>query len=321
MSTPAVCKSWRRRTDHTPRLLAPVCAAMESRPTSLARTLVAALLCTAACTAPTRPSQATHGPTTPPRAAPGSGIGSGIGSENGSENDSENDANVEVRELADGVWLHTSYEHMPEFGLVLSNGLLVRIDRGLLLVDTAWTDAQTEQIAQWAEANLNASITAAVVTHGHRDKMGGVGALVKRGIATYALDITNQAASSRGLTPARETLTLENDVASLFGGTVEVFYPGPGHTADNVVVYVAGARVLFGGCLIRPGKSKTLGNTADADVGHWDKAVERVQSRYGQATHVVPSHGPPGSLDLLAHTIERVRAHRADNPSTVDSTD
>ena len=39
-------------------------------------------------------------------------------------------------------------------------------------------------------------------------------------------------------------------------------------------------RLLFGGCLIKTGH--TIGNTADADLGHWEAAVrslERLQPR------------------------------------------
>jgi metallo-beta-lactamase class B len=217
---------------------------------------------------------------------------------------------VEFGELADGVWLHTSYKSLPGVGPFPSNGLIVRTGDALLLVDTAWNDEQTEEIIEWARHTLGMPIEYAVITHAHDDKMGGVGALNRRGIRTLALHLTNAAARTRGLVPTNETLTLPKGEATRIGG-VEVFYPGGGHTEDNVVVYVEDVEVLFGGCLIRPDASESLGNTADANVEHWDVAVESLQRRYGEARHVVPSHGPPGGAGLLAHTIALVRAHRA----------
>lgn len=65
----------------------------------------------------------------------------------------------------------------------------------------------------------------------------------------------------------------------------------------------AGARVLFGGCAVRPGSSSLLGNTEDADVGGWPEAIRRVQARFPAVEVVVPSHGPPGDRTLLFHTI------------------
>jgi glyoxylase-like metal-dependent hydrolase (beta-lactamase superfamily II) len=188
--------------------------------------------------------------------------------------------------------------------------LIVRVDDGLLLVDTAWNDDQTEKIIKWAEDELKLPIKYLVVTHAHDDKMGGVAALNKRGTPTYALQLTNEAAKTRDLVLTSEMLALKEGEATRIGG-VEVFYPGGGHTEDNVVVFVKDANVLFGGCLIRPGTSQSLGNTADANIDHWDMAVERLKRRYGTATHVVPSHGPPAGAELLEHTIALVRDHRA----------
>lgn len=217
---------------------------------------------------------------------------------------------VEFTKLTDDVWVHTSYKSLPEIGPFPSNGLVVKTDAGPVLVDTAWNDAQTDRILEWSEETLGAPIEHLIVTHAHDDKMGGVGALHQRNIATHGLRLTNETAKTRSLVPTRESFDLAEGQAVEIGG-VEVFNPGAGHTEDNVVVFVESTHVLFGGCLVRPGASGSLGNTADADVDHWDVAVERLEQRYAErAEHVVPSHGPPGGRELLGHTIELVREHR-----------
>ena len=219
---------------------------------------------------------------------------------------------VEFTKLTSDVWLHTSYKSLPEIGPFPSNGLIVKTSQGPVLVDTAWNDEQTNRILDWSEQTLGAPIEHLIVTHAHDDKMGGVGALHQRSIATHALRQTNEAARPRSLVPTRESFDLAEGQAVEIGG-VEVFHPGAGHTEDNVVVFIASTHVLFGGCLVRPGASGSLGNTADADVDHWDDAVQRLVQRYGKlAEHVVPSHGPPGGPELLEHTIELVHRHRAE---------
>ena len=135
--------------------------------------------------------------------------------------------------------------------------------------------------------------------------MGGMAALEEVGIETMASHLTNQAAPSRDLLPAAVSLDLERPASIAVG--VEAFYPGPGHTIDNIVVYVADARVLFGGCLIRPGASTTLGNTDDADVAEWSSSVERAAERYTTAEIVVPSHGSWAGRELLDHTARLAR--------------
>lgn len=206
------------------------------------------------------------------------------------------------QQIAPSVWVHTSYKDLGNGVPVASNGLLVRSGDELLLVDTAWTVEQTRDILEWAQQETGRTVTRAVVTHAHEDKMGGLAALHDEQIPTLASRETNRAASERELTPATRTLAFDGPEPIV--QDVEAFYPGPGHTEDNIVVYIADSRILFGGCLIRPASASTLGNTADADVAHWSTAVEKVSHRYPEAQIVVPSHGKWGDRTLLSHTID-----------------
>jgi metallo-beta-lactamase class B len=86
-------------------------------------------------------------------------------------------------------------------------------------------------------------------------------------------------------------------------GSAEVFYPGPAHTRDNVVVWLAESRVLFGGCAVRAASDTSVGNVADADVKEWPASIRRVRDRYPTADVVVPGHGDPGGRELLEHTL------------------
>ena len=107
----------------------------------------------------------------------------------------------------------------------------------MLVVDTAWTDDQTAQILNWIKQEINLPVALAVVTHAHQDKMGGMDALHAAGIATcHAL--SNQLARKRdgcGATQPdfrRQWLGRTSNRAQL--GPLKVFYPGPGHTSDNI---------------------------------------------------------------------------------------
>lgn len=205
----------------------------------------------------------------------------------------------ELEELAPGVWLHKSYQQTQSWGLVLSHGLVIRGSDGVLLVDTAWTNADTEKLLAMAEEKTGQKPTQLVVTHAHQDKIGGLNGF-HRGSPqgrSFAHPLTQIDAPLRGFPTASHPLE-----ALQFEG-VEVFYPGPGHSRDNIVVYYAPARILFGGCLIRPLGSQDLGNTGDADVGHWATAVRKVRERFPEARIVIPSHGPPAGPEILEHTV------------------
>lgn len=221
-----------------------------------------------------------------------------------------------LEKIAEGVWIHKSYGMAGKWGKVLSQGLVMQTDAGIVLVDTAWNDADTEKLLALIEAETGELPVQAIITHAHADKMGGMNALRAREIPSLAHQFTNEDAPARGLTPARTSILLSEKAhtyAELPDSSVqyEMFYPGAGHTRDNIVVYYPPAKVLFGGCLIRPGDAKDMGNTADGDVGHWAQAVRNVADAFPDAEIVIPSHGPMGGRELLDHTIELAQAAAA----------
>lgn len=222
---------------------------------------------------------------------------------------------VRLREVRDGVWVHTATRKIGGGRVFPSNGLVVRDGDGLLLVDTAWGDENTAALLVAVEAQIGLPVRRAVSTHFHDDRTGGVGVLRAAGVETLATPLTRRLAEggrqagAADDVPARDLAGLASPGAAVRLGPVEVFYPGPGHTRDNVVVYVPGARVLFGGCAVHEAARRTAGNVADADLDAWAASVERVRDRYPEAEVVAPGHGAPGGPELLDHTVALVEAH------------
>jgi metallo-beta-lactamase class B VIM len=210
---------------------------------------------------------------------------------------------LQVSELRPGVWLHTSWQALSDGTRFPSNGLLVREGDRLVLVDTAWGEERTGELLQWIDSMLRLPIARAVITHSHDDRIGGASLLVKRGIPFYAHPLTRQFATEQGLPlpEALEGLTEAGGTTRI--GSAEVFYPGPAHARDNVMVWLPESGVLFGTCAVRAAGSTSLGNVADADVPAWPAAIRRTLERYGEARVVVPGHGKPGGSELLRHTL------------------
>lgn len=170
-----------------------------------------------------------------------------------------------------------------------SNGLIAITERGLMLIDTAWTPSQTEAILRWGDERLKQPWIGAVITHDHADRDGGLDALARRSIPVSALDLTVEKLRQRhigGVGTLFSARSGQVDVKDDRG--FEAFYPGPGHASDNIVVRFDS--LLFGGCLIKSADADDLGFTGDADLKAWPAAVRRVQERYGKTT-VVPGHG------------------------------
>jgi metallo-beta-lactamase class B len=171
----------------------------------------------------------------------------------------------------------------------------------VVLIDTPWTSDQTRRLVIWAEEELQAPVTHVVVTHFHPDCMGGIAIAHERQIPTYGSVRTAELAAAEGQPPPR---TLFESVKTLKVGdeTLELFAPGAGHAPDNIVVWLAERRVLFGGCLIRSAAARRLGHLGVADLERWPATLDRVQQRYGEPALIVPGHGSPGGVELIDKT-------------------
>jgi metallo-beta-lactamase class B VIM len=218
------------------------------------------------------------------------------------------DTAVELDSLAPGVWVHTSYYTYPDGSRFSSNGLVVRDGDGVTLIDTAWGERVTATLLDRIERDIRLPVRQAIVTHAHGDRIAGADLLRDRGIPVRAHPRTIELAMEVGLPPPSDSLSgLGKPGAFVSVGDVEVFYPGPGHAPDNLMVWVPAAKVLFGGCAVRPADATTLGNTAHADPQEWPLAIERAVKRFGAVRVVVPGHGATGGSELLAHTVTLLR--------------
>jgi glyoxylase-like metal-dependent hydrolase (beta-lactamase superfamily II) len=215
------------------------------------------------------------------------------------------DPTIWVARLAPGLWLYTATALIDGGVYYPANGLVLERPAGSLLVDTGWNPAQAQTLLAWSRTALATPITEAVCTHFHGDRIGGVNALQRAHIPARAHPLTCELARSRGVTSPEpihgfiESWRLAEDC--------ELRFPGPGHTWDNIVVWLPRQSVLYGGCFLKSQTSKTLGNLLDADVGEWSSSLHRVASLYPSPRVVVPGHGALAG-DPIAHTLNLLAA-------------
>ncbi len=204
-----------------------------------------------------------------------------------------------IEEIKKGVFLHKSFKLVHDFGLVRSNGLVV-VDNGeAFIVDTPWSDDDTLVLIQWIK-DKGFTLKGSISTHSHEDRTAGIGLLNKNGVPTYVSDQTNEILKSQNKPQASNGFS--GDSFTLKNGLIEAYYPGGGHTVDNIVVWLPKSKVLFGGCFVRSLKSLSLGYVGEAKVKAWSSSVDKVIDRYPDAKLVVPGHGTMGDGALLQHT-------------------
>nr|WP_145444804.1 subclass B1 metallo-beta-lactamase [Mucisphaera calidilacus] len=215
-----------------------------------------------------------------------------------------------LHEIRNGVWVHVA---VREVGGVMypANGLVVRDGNELILVDTAWGDKNTEALLTALKTEIGLPVRSAIAMHFHDDCVEGMDVLDAAGVATYGTPLTKRLAKAEGNQIPRQSIDgLAEPGDAVRFGPMEIFYPGPAHSVDNLVVYVPDSGVLFGGCAVYEMDRKTPGYIGDADLLAWSSSMQRLKTKYPQTKIVVPGHGLPGGLELLDHTSDVVNSHR-----------
>jgi metallo-beta-lactamase class B len=236
---------------------------------------------------------------------------------------------LKLKEIEKDVFLITHSFPWP------ANSLLVGITSlDFVLVDTPWENSGTRALIGWLKdtyGNINLSV---INTHFHRDNLGGNEYLLDQNIPIYGSDLTvallnkksneltertlenlknpgykkyYEAYKKTTLKPPGNIFKIEEGlVLNIRDEQIELFYPGPGHTQDNIVVYFRSKKILFCGCMIKSLESN-LGRNSDADFEAWPNSLEKLMKKYPGPRIVVPGHGNYGNIELITHTIELIK--------------
>lgn len=210
---------------------------------------------------------------------------------------------VELKKIADNFWLHISYANYPDGTRLGSNGLLAVTSKGLVLIDTPWNNDQTKELLKLTKSVFQKNITLAVITHAHADRIGGIDTLLENGIKVKSTELTALAAEMGKFQKPEPSLEYEDSLTS-DDIRLDTFYPGPGHSMDNIVVWFPQSKVLFGGCLVKTMSAKEANVSADSDPEHWADSLKLVLDKYKDASLVIPGHGETGGVELLEHTYD-----------------
>ena len=204
-----------------------------------------------------------------------------------------------IEKLSNNVYQHISYKRVEPWGLIGASGLIIINGSEAHLIDTPWTTKATKQLIKWAESK-GLTVKSAVVTHFHEDASGDIPLLNDLKIETYATSLTNKLLKENKKEVSSNVIS--SDTFEFIDSVASVFYPGAGHSEDNVVVWLPKEKILFGGCFVKSLHNKTLGYTGDANIDEWPNSIQKVINRYPDIELVVPGHGKAGGVSLLTHT-------------------
>lgn len=204
--------------------------------------------------------------------------------------------------LRDQFYIYTTYNTYQN-SPVPANGMYVVTKQGVVLFDTPWDTTQFQPLLDSIQARHHQPVIMAFATHWHSDKTAGLEYYRQKGIRTYTTHKTDEWSKKNGT--KRAAFLMGKDTLFNVGGyQFETYYPGPGHTDDNIVIWFPKEKVLYGGCLIKGASDTNLGFLGDGNVKEYVHTLKRVQQKYPQPKHIIVAHSDWKDLNSLKHSIE-----------------
>lgn len=206
-----------------------------------------------------------------------------------------------IKHLTGDFYVYTTW-HTISSGPYPSNSMYVITTAGIVMIDTPWDTTQCKPLMDSLEHRYHKKVVLCIATHSHGDRTNGLNFLKALGVKTYTSKLTYDQCVLHKMPKAQYYFT--KDTTFTVGNyTFEAYYPGPGHTVDNIVVWFAKEHVLYGGCFVKSTEVSDLGYLDDADVKAWPNSIHNVMKHCPGIKYDVPGHyGWDG--DGLQHTLD-----------------
>ena len=212
---------------------------------------------------------------------------------------------LDFERLSDSTYMYTTY-NTYKGNKISANGVIRITKAGAIMIDSPWDTTQFQPLLDSIKIKWNQEVVFVLATHWHEDRSAGLEFYAKKGIATYSTKATQNLCKENNFPQAEFTFT--GDSTFQIGGTLfETYFPGAGHTSDNIVVYFPQNKILIGGCFIKSVDATDKGNLSDANLGMWPIAAKNLKKKYKMARIVVPGHGVVDGNKAMKHTIRLLR--------------
>ena len=218
---------------------------------------------------------------------------------------------LKITELKKDFYVFTTYQ-VYNGQQVSANSMYVVTDSGVVLFDRPWDSTQFQPLLDSIMAKHNKKLILSVATHFHEDRSGGFEFLKASGVKTYTTKMTDSILSARKKGRAAEVI-FSDTIFTVGQYHFLVYYPGPGHSPDNIVAWFEKEKVLYGGCLIKSTEATDLGNLSDADLKQWPQSLKNLQMRFKKPTFIIAGHQSWKSTRSLAHTLKLLEKNAANS--------
>ena len=210
-------------------------------------------------------------------------------------------AKLKISHLTDDFYIYTTYSS-NEGSLLPANGMYLDTREGVVMFDTPWDTTQFQPLLDSIKLKLNKHVILCIATHWHSDRTAGLEYYKKLGIKTYTTLLTDEL-SKKNNNKRAEFLMTKDTLFKIGQYSFETFYPGEGHTADNIIIWFKKEKVLYGGCLIKGADADDLGYLGDANIAEYATTLKRVRKKCRDPKYIIISHSNWNNTNSLKHSI------------------
>lgn len=211
------------------------------------------------------------------------------------------DAKLKISHLTGDFYIYTTY-NTYDGSQVPANGMYLLTGNGVVMFDTPWDTTQFQPLLDSIKLKHNKSVVLCIATHWHSDKTAGLEYYRQKGIKTYTTALTDEL-SKKNHNKRAEFLMTKDTVFHVGKYSFETYYPGQGHTTDNIVIWFNNEKILYAGCLIKGADSESLGFLGDGNVRAYESTLKRVQKKFRKPKFIIISHSDWHNLNSLSHSI------------------
>ena len=211
------------------------------------------------------------------------------------------DAKLKISHLTGDFYIYTTY-NTYDGSQVPANGMYLLTGNGVVMFDTPWDTTQFQPLLDSIKLKHNKSVVLCIATHWHSDKTAGLEYYRQKGIKTYTTALTDEL-SKKNHNKRAEFLMTKDTVFRVGKYSFETYYPGQGHTTDNIVIWFNNEKILYAGCLIKGADSESLGFLGDGNVRAYESTLKRVQKKFRKPKFIIISHSDWHNLNSLSHSI------------------
>ena len=214
-----------------------------------------------------------------------------------------------ITHVTKGFYVYTTFGNPGDGSLFPANSMYVVTDKGVVLFDTPWDTTQFQPLLDSIQLRHHKPVILCISTHFHSDRTAGLAYYQQHGIATYTTKLTDSLSQQKG-GPRAANIICQDTTFRIGQYTFETFYPGKGHSPDNIVLWFGKEKLLYGGCFVKSMDTDSPGNLLDANVAEWIASIKKVETKFGQPNYIITGHQSWKSKQSLVHTSALLKAYQ-----------